>query len=424
MTSIPSNSLAYTDHSIGAFLLNYNPVVDRKKLSHNLEGTSLSSSIDNRAIKYVPFTQEQKNRFEILKEDKFLNKRFIVHLFGDSFMKNSIYEGWFISDALMHVITILKENEISEDVSRVLSDLTHCLSWHSKVLTYTWSSVVDDYEIEEYLAEEEQETEEVDEELQKETNHLVEELKKKLTSLQVGEKFLSPGGCRGHAVLYEIKRVDETNYLFAVYNAGDGAERHMTMTEGEGVRKVYGVYRLHNVKIDKLIEGPFLESLFKLREEECDFGVRLYEEILPMLEGDKDEVPTDPNEYMGIQRSGTCVWKMFSAYLRYNLPLIESKYLKLKARLDVFQKWYDLGYPLDCIRISQSLLGKLIVNYKHEIYGGGLAPVNFSREELLAMGIYKAQKTFNKYKVLLSDQEIKKAETWFEAFTGQSIHTT
>lgn len=427
MLSTSQNTLC-TNHASKAFFTDSSLVDerDKQKTSKYLKSTSLA---DSKTFKSNYFSEEQKARFNLLKEDKFLNKRFITHLFGDSFMQNTIYEGWFVSDALMHMIAILKDNQVTPEISQVLKDLESCLNWHNKVF-----SNIEPYEPDDVNEPEEVENEDnIEEPLEvedssapqeaKESHKLVEEMKEAIKNLTIGEKLLFPGGCLQHSVLYEIKCIGEDDFMVGVYNSGMGAIKHMQFIENEGDHKIVGVYRLHHIKLEKIVNTSFIVDLLELNQSQpARFTSRLYDEILPALEGKKDSLATDPSEYMLKQRSGICVWKMLSAYCRYNLPLIQRKYLKLKARLDVFQKWYDLGYPLNCLKISQNLLEKLIVNHKFEIYGERGAPTNFSREELLAMGIYKAKKTFNKYKMLLNSEEIQKAETWYTKFTGQSIY--
>lgn len=434
MPSITSNltNPLYSDRSIEAFLADKKQPLMKAETQYALEknlSTEYVNVNSNGSIanKGSYFTEEQKAKFEVLKDDQFLNKRFISHLFGDSFMQDSIYEGWFVSDAMMHMITILEENEVTPEISQALSDLKGCFEWHTKLVSYLNS--LNSEKVPEYsLLDNEDGVDGVDgmdevEEIKPLPNKFITEVKDHIKNLEIGQKFLIPGMYSGHAVLYEVKKTDENRFMFAVYNTGDGVTKHAMITEDEGDSKVLGVYRLHNISAEKIIDSSFIDDLFKLYEERgMDFATRLYDDILGQLEGERDEIPTDPREYMLMQRSGTCGWKMFSAYLRYNLPLIQRKYVKLKARLDVFQKWYDLGYPLDCLKISHSLLGRLFVNCKYEIYQDDIVPINFSREELLAMGIYKAQKTFNKYKMLLNDEEVQKAETWYHTFTGQSIH--
>lgn len=372
------------------------------------------------------FNNKQLKRFQQVSDDNFLSKRFIVHLLGDSFMQNTSYEGWFQSDALLHMIAILSENQISSAVTVVLNDLKKCLEWHSKYLAEI--SPDDDINDE-------------DEELQNLTGVLLPnddtdlkaskevtltplmlELKSSIENLAIGEKIVCPGGSLHHSVLYEVKRTNLDFYEFAVYNAGLGATRHWLIVEDNGNLKVQGIYRLTQISKEKITSVKFLNDLHTLQEtDSVDFGKTLYEDILEQLEGKKSEVPTDAREYMRIQRSGICSWKVLNAYLRYNLPLIEYKYLKLKARLDVFQKWYDLGHPLDCNTLNKNILNRLVVN-KQLSDQLNRTKLEFLREEILALGINKVQKTFNRYYFLLSQEEIKKCETWYAKFTGQSIY--
>ena len=414
--------------------------------------------------KYVQFSEEQKARFNLIKDDKYLSKRFLSHLFGSSFIRSTVHEGWFSGDALIHMITILNENEISDNVTKLKEDLEQCLSWHLKIFSsmnqlespniscpevdntqidsiepQQGSELLEDLEELSILEnatndqKNDEETENVDEVLEKAQisgkvslnplDKVISEMQEFLLNLKVGEKLLFPAGCLGHAVLYEIKRTGDDEYLFAVYNPTIGFQNSLSYIENEGDCKVLGLTRLTHIKGEKILENGLLEKLLDLENESSAvFYEKLYSEVIPDLEGTADSVLSSVDEYMLAPRAGICSWKMLSAYCKYNLPSIERKYIKLKARLDVFQKWSDLGKELDAQKISQNLLEKLIINHKFEFYKEGGVPTSFSREELLTMGIYKAKKTFNRYKMLLNDQDIKKAESWYKKFTGQSIH--
>lgn len=392
------------------------------------------------------FNANQLKRFQQVSDDHFLSKRFIVHLLGDSFMQNTSYEGWFQSDALLHMIAILNKNQISPEVTKVLNDLKKCLEWHSKTLAEI--ALKDDNDIDDEKEQnhpiidtsDEINGVEVNEDISKITNEISEievkeviveyklsplmiELKEAIENLAIGEKAVFSGGSLYHAVIYEAKRVGQEEFEFCVYNTGSGTSRHWLIFEDTGNLKVQGVYRLTGVTKDKLLSPKFLCQLHELQHTEIkDFGKALYDDILSLLEGKRGDVPTDAIEYMRIQRSGTCTWKMLNAYLRYNLPLIEYKFLKLKARLDIFQKWFDLEHSLDCASLSQSVLNRFIVNRQFDNQVSN-SHFEFSREDILLLGIYKVQKTFNKYHFLLSQEDIKKCETWYTKFTGQSIYS-
>ncbi len=355
-------------------------------------------------ITSAPFSQLQEDTLANLEIDNFISTKYIAHLFGDSFLEETRHVGWFIGDALLHMLTLLKENKLSDKVSHVIEDLEECLSWNGKYMSALTIHSDSEAKIQAGAK-------------------IVDELCSRIKGLAIQEHVVCPGGCKGHSVLYEIKRVGENNYEFIVYNTGDGIEKHWMHFESEGIHKVKGSYKLENIKLEKIIEGDFLERLLLLKVDNPDnFGQMLYEEILPTLDGEREAIPTEHREYMRSQRSGTCVWKMLCAYLRYNIPLSEYKYLKLKARLDVFQKWYDLGNSLDYSKVTQNILSRLIVNYQEVLDKGKSVSIEFTREELLVLGLMKVRKTFNKYQFLLSDEEVQKAETWYSHFTNDSIY--
>jgi hypothetical protein len=353
---------------------------------------------------YIQFSTEQSNQIEKLEVDNFLSKKFIAHIFGDSFLENSPHEGWFVQDALMHMVHILKENEISSETSQVVKDLEKAFNFYGRYILPLSSLESESHE------------------LILNVKKIKEVLKGEITNLEIGGKIIFPGGYRGHSVVYEIKKTSESFYQFVVYNTGSGNQKHWNFYQKEGDYKIDATYVLEEVKLKNIVENEFLDQLMLLNKESCeDFGMRLYENILSLLEGNQKSAPLDPSLYMMAQRAGVCVWKVLCAYLRYNLPLEQYKYLKLKARLDVFEKWHQLGYSLDFHKTTQRILNRFLVNYEFAAFKKDVIPVEFSREELLVLGLLKVQKTFSHYKFLLSKEEIERTEHWFTAFTGQSI---
>ncbi len=419
------------------------PSVTHSEKTPSLISKGSISKINN---SFLEFSKDKHKLFLQVKKDDFLSKRFISHLFGDSYLQNSIHEGWFASDALMHMILILEDNQISSSVKEVLDDFKGCLSWHGKIMAYIFNekeasfrdihkesagiepedvSLLEDSEEDEVSNEDVLVAGSIDKYDNPFLDRLVLDFKEAVANLAVGQKILFPGGPKGHSVLFECRRDGDKDYSFAVYNTGEGVEKHWMLITGEGVHKAQAVYRLSEITLDKFTEGYFFHDLIELKKERSlNFGEELYEVTLGQLEGVRDKAPIRPEDYMQSQRSGTCVWKMLSAYCRYNLPLIERKYLKLRSRMDVFQKWYELGHSLDCPKISSQLIDRLIVNYKKELYHLNPNPLEFSREELLFLGILKVKKTFDKYSFLLSDQQIQEASIWYEAFTGQKLTST
>lgn len=353
---------------------------------------------------YIRFSSEQSNQLKELQVDHFLSKKFIAHIFGDSFLENSPHEGWFIQDAFVHMVQILKENEISPETSQIIKDLEKAFSFYGRYISSLSSLELGSHDLTFNV----KKTKEV--------------LKEEIQSLEVGKKIIFPGGCLGHSVLYEIKKNSESSYQFIVYNTGSGNQKHWNLYQKEGEYKIDATYVLDEIKPEKILENEFLEQLFLLNKEPCeDFGTRLYEDILSLLEGHQKSAPLDSSSYMMAQRAGVCVWKVLCAYLRYNLPQEQYKYLKLKVRLDVFEKWYGLNYSLDFHKTIQRILNRFLVNYEFVAYNKEAFPIEFSREELLVLGLLKVQKTYSRYKFLLSQEEIERTEHWFTAFTGQSI---
>lgn len=360
---------------------------------------------DEDTTRCYKFSAKQHKCFDQDKVHQFLSERYLVHLLGDSFLENTSHVGWYNDDALIHMIQVLEENNVFKEVDGIVEKFKECLKWQSKILS----------ELSDIKADKAKSNSSYD-------LKVALELSCEVQSLAVGQKILFPGGSKEHSVLYEVQRVSNDDFSFHIYNTGDGISEHWMLIE-DGSLKIKGVYEIEKISLEKISDVDFFQALLNLKlVSDENFAQNLYQGILSTLGGYKKEIPTNPSDYMQSQRAGTCVWKMLCAYLRYNLPLINYKYLKLKARLDVFEKWYDLGNLLDCKSLNKRLLSKFIVNEKSMQDPSAREKINLTKEELLAFGILKVQKSFNKYKYLLQPHEIEKAEIWYRAFTNESIY--
>ncbi len=313
-------------------------------------------------------------------EEKFLNKKYLAHLFGDRFIKDSSHEGWTMSDALLHMIRVLEENGDVPGIPSLRENLIGCLERLNHMNAFNWKDGEDRISGEKIAV-------------------FADKIREDLQALSVGGKMVIPGGIgKSHGVLYEFTKQDEENYAFAVYNTGLGMTKHRLIVQEEGC-KIEAAYRIFDIAEKTLSEEKVIDRLLGLfidvdthsTEEAVDL---LYDEILPQFGGRRGEIPLDFKEYMSAQRSGTCAWKMLCAYLRYNLPTETYKYVKMKARFQVFEKWYRLGLPLNCRKINQELLSRLLVNKKDETLSRSAGEDEFSKEELLALGILKVAKTY------------------------------
>ncbi len=339
---------------------------------------------------------------ELMKVDRFLSTKYLAHLFGDSFIRDTVHEGWFSTDGMIHIIRVLKEHPISKLASQVLKNLEECFHWQGKVMSFLCSD-------------ESAETVEFD------IHKLQTEISEKIYKLEIGESVLIPGGCRGHIALYEILRTHEDQVQFSVFNLGSGSHKHWILVENEGRDSIQGAYILEHVPLKIFVGTDFLTHLLNLKKTKVnDFGHELYEKILPGIGGKRASQPTDPIAYMRVQRSGTCAWKTLLAYLRHKLPLDQYKRFKLLARLDVFEKWSAMGQILDLTTITTRILDERFVNEDKRLELSS-ADIEFSREELLVLGLIKVKKTFRHYHFLLTENEKLNVKKWYEKITGRDV---
>ncbi len=203
------------------------------------------------------------------------------------------------------------------------------------------------------------------------SQNVVEDGKKlteKLIQLPSGSSILVAGGWKGikgksgHAILYEFVKNSHGTYSIFIYNTGDGTEDHQNIR-----------YK-NKTLIEPLIsyiDVPGEEIFFNLNptKEDCSFlqyllRLRALPELQPQItingrviykafyhlrnyKAVSDQVTLG---YMTAQRSGTCTWKVITAYLLNKLGLLFndpkerlSHYKKIKCliKLKSIQKFYQ-----------------------------------------------------------------------------------
>lgn len=155
--------------------------------------------------------------------------------------------------------------------------------------------------------------------LQKLASNIVETVQK----LPRGQSILLPGGWKGHAILYEIKRDEAGEYDFAIYNTGDGAGYHENIIDGTK-HKIKDYLELKKVDKEVICSESFYRAL-------CEIGLShvgkigasthpgpeaVYEGLLKSLGGDVATEDIGRLNFRTKQRAGTCTWKCLMAALR------------------------------------------------------------------------------------------------------------
>ncbi len=362
----------------------------------NKTPTNIQSNEDYNAFDSKPYLSDPKpafnepathvfssDHFEI---DRLMSSKYIAHLFGDSFIEGSNLEGWYTEDALMHMILVLKENNEVGKFDDFIQKLEDALALQGEIsqIRIRW-----DCESRQAV----------------EVKELSEQIIKKVQALEAGQSVLIPGGSLRHVVLYEIKREPGGSFQFSVYNTGAGVERHWLLPERENqIIRVQGVYKIHSISKERMCFPLFLEKLLKFEVMDnvywMEFSEELYDELLPQLDGVRERLPSDPNQFMTPQRSGTCTWKAICAYLRYNMPsLSDYKQLLLRARSQVFNKLYSINYAIDYKKVLEQLMYKLLYLPKEDY------TLYYTKEEIITISIMKMEKHLSRYDYLLSEKE-------------------
>lgn len=332
-----------------------------------------------------------------------LDCRYLSHLFGDSFLKSSVHEGWHIADAILHLLHFLENERKDERLNSLCESLKETLEWTS----YLYAQLI-------YAPRQDREAN-----IHKVTDKIIQTLEK----LQIEDSFLILGGYEGHTCLYEFVKESESTFSFSVINTGDGNRFHHVIINGENRGKIEPAYTLYHVPKEKLLNAKVIESLIRLKLEPSDFFVTaLYEEFLPSLGGQRKPMSLDSQDYMQSQRAGTCSFKVLWAYLRRYLPYEQYKRLKLKARLDVFEFCHETQKKIPLNQVMRDLVSEYFANSSKNKTLEQLPSKHFSLDELLSLGLIKAQKTLKKHWKLLSSDELNRTNQWYQYYFHQSLY--
>lgn len=354
--------------------------------------------------KRVFFSSAQLEQFDQKKVKDFISAKYIGHVFGDSFLAGSSNEGWYAGDAMLHMISLLKEYAKTEEIRKLIPILEQGFEFQSYAYSLNFSNSEEEKFIEQ-------------------TKRFELKCHEKIFELPIGHSLLIPGGCMGHFVLFEIVKKQDDAIDFVVHNTGEGNEKHWIYIESDGKQKIEGSYVLENISIKELIQNDILNKLIALKKKETNsFGDELYGDILGCFDSKRVGPSKNPENYMRAQRAGTCGWKVLCSFLRYHLPIEQYKYLKLVSRLDIFKKWNQANEPLDIQKHQKELIRKCIINEE------GHSPFkakkkDFSKEELLTLALTKVEKTYQHYHFLLSEQEKEETASWYENLTGRCLYT-
>lgn len=227
-----------------------------------------------------------------------------------------------------------------------------------------------------------------------------------------GEKrCLLFGGWVKHAIVYEIEKKTNENFVFRVFNQGDGVNNHLNVMDR--YRKKFACYySIDDIEEDILLRPAFLANLQALTSEAegADF---LYHQILPIL-GNKHEKIED-YAFMDIQKSGTCTYPKSYLdhelgqldfmtyddrarfYLEFKVFILKTSLPKLKTFLFLDKKTKNTKDLYKSLVFIYNLLNKCVQEFSDEIQK--------KHEHISYHDLLDARKLLLEYKVLLRSMQ-------------------
>lgn len=217
-----------------------------------------------------------------------------------------------------------------------------------------------------------------------------------------GQSLLS-GGWIGHAVLYNIKRQRDGLYTFQVFNAGEGIEYHPS-TEITHKKKIQPYVEITGITEEALFETEWLLHLQDLTEKSSDSEPRpasiLYSQLLPVLGGVISQRDPSPEALMTPQRSGTCAWKSLVAYLSYELGKKECKVFKFLFKTAKLEEYFH------SLKAKQIVPDDLVgLKAAKEKFSGSILKISSDRElsqMIPAQELMSAQKLIEQVEELIT----------------------
>jgi len=147
-----------------------------------------------------------------------------------------------------------------------------------------------------------------------EIDRLALEMKVSIEALKVGDVFLIPGGCVGHAVLFEVKRVEGDKFQFSIFNTGEGIALGHTKISSTQVSSAVFVGLSKEAVSDSAFIATLLESSLSAPSMKPVY-IAIQEQFIHKYSGRKIE--GKPHD---IQTWGTCTFDSIRAFLENALP--------------------------------------------------------------------------------------------------------
>lgn len=234
--------------------------------------------------------------------------KLFAHVFGDSFIKDSSFEGGFtppFAKVFREFLSTQKPNVATDKVDALLEQAIN----------------LDDPELTHKT--------------------LQEKIKQTFNNPKCASSVLLYGGWQEHAVIYEIQKHPSGRYSFICHNGGEGIECN------DGVDTLYKNKYLTSLKIDEILEenlfeNSFLSCLHCLMKFPSAGMANLLPHhyfvhfLLPMLGGIKENFNRNATTP---QRSGTCPYSCLKAFLKRTLGKEAYKALKIEFKLYLLKEY-------------------------------------------------------------------------------------
>jgi len=155
------------------------------------------------------------------------------------------------------------------------------------------------------------------------------EIEQLIEELEVHEAIILPGGCSGHAVVFEIQRVRENEYHFSIFNTGLGNEFGQIADQG-GVNQ-FRVPVFTKLSKEAVVDQKFIMDLIRFKVKSTHGMNPVHQAIVEHFVNKNGGMQTvrEPHDN---QSWGTCSFDSVAAYLEYKLA---SSYLSLPFQYDL-----------------------------------------------------------------------------------------
>lgn len=154
------------------------------------------------------------------------------------------------------------------------------------------------------------------------------EIEKSIDALKIGETFIFPGSYvhrgSGHSILYEVQRVRDEDYHFAVFNPGlqgiFGQDFLQQFKIENGLSRQSRVPLFTQLKKEALVDQSFLSDLIRFQVKDAPYKMNSVIQALLMQLKRKFSAEQTTRELHDRQTWGTCSYDSVENFLEYKLP--------------------------------------------------------------------------------------------------------